>query len=592
MKIIANSKSAPIGTEAALEFKQRCRGALLGVGIASALVNVLYLSGSFFMLQVYDRVIPGRSIPSLIALAVLVAMLYAFQAAFDIARGRILTRIAGVFDQVMARHIFTATLQIPLRTKTTGDGLQLLRDFDQVKSFLGTSAPATLLDLPWIPIYIAICFMFHPIIGFMTIGGGIILAALSVAANMSTRRSAERIHALSTRRTTTLEAAQRNAEVVRALGMTGTLAERWLAWNTEYRTRSQQNADLANGYFALSKVFRMALQSAVLAAGAALVIENQATAGVIIASSILTARALSPVEQAIANARSYASARQSWRRMQEILKALPQAPFPTFLPAPRRSLVVEALASGAPGQGAQLVSGISFSVSAGSAVGVVGPSASGKSTLARALTGVWPILHGNVRLDGAALDQWDESSLGRHIGYLPQDIELFAGTVADNISRFQPNAASDDIIVAARAAGVHDLILRLANGYDTEIGAGGSMLSAGQRQRIGLARALYGNPFLVVLDEPNSNLDADGEAAVSSAIMGIRSRGGIAIVIAHRPSALSATDCVLMIRDGHMHLFGKKEDVLNSLMTKNIRSVSVERGGALRVTDGTEESAS
>jgi ATP-binding cassette subfamily C protein PrsD len=391
---------------------------------------------------------------------------------------------------------------------------------------------------------------------------------------------------------TTLQAAQRNAEVVRALGMTATLADRWLARNMEYRSRSQQNADVANAYFALSKIFRLALQSAVLAAGAALVIENQASAGVIIASSILTARALSPVEQAIANARGYASARQSWRRIQEILKALPQIPFPTFLPAPRRSLIVEALASGAPGEGSHLVSGISFSVAAGSAVGVVGPSASGKSTLARALTGVWPILHGGVRLDGAALDQWDEGALGRYIGYLPQDIELFAGTVADNISRFQPNAASDDIIAAARAAGVHDLILRLANGYDTEIGAGGSMLSAGQRQRIGLARALYGDPFLVVLDEPNSNLDADGEAAVSAAITGVRSRGGIAIVIAHRPSALSATDYVLMIRDGHMHLFGRKEEVLNSIIAKNIRSVSVERSGALRVTGAIEESAS
>lgn len=572
------------------EIKKRCRLPVVAVGGASALVNILYLSGSFFMLQVYDRVIPGRSVPSLIALTVLVAMLYGFQAAFDIIRSRILTRIGGVFDDVLARRIFRATLQIPLQIKTNGDGLQLLRDFDQVRSFLSTSGPTTLFDLPWIPIYVVICFMFHPIIGFVTIGGGIILVLLSVLANVSTQRSAEKIFDLSSGRLTSIQSAQRNAEAVRALGMADTLADRWLERNVGFRSRSQENYDVSNVYSTLSRIFRLALQSAVLATGAALVIENQASGGVIIASSILTARALAPIEQAIANARSYAATLQSWRRMKSILAALPPAPSPMFLPAPRQDLSVEGLASGAPGQGTALVSNVSFSLPAGSAVGVVGPSASGKSTLARALTGVWPILRGGVRLDGAPLDQWDEGELGRHIGYLPQDIELFAGTIAENIARFQPAALAEDIIRAARAAGVHDLILRLANGYNTEIGPGGSMLSAGQRQRIGLARALYGDPFLVVLDEPNSNLDADGEGAVNSAIAGVRERGGIVVVVAHRPSALAATDYVLMIRDGTMHLFGKKDDVLNSILTKNIRPIAVAGGGGTRQLSDLQES--
>lgn len=572
------------------EFVRRCRHGLVAVGVASALVNILYLTGSFFMLQVYDRVIPSRSVASLVALAVLVVFLYLFQAAFDVARSRLLVRIAGVFDEVTARRIFRATVQSALKTKPNGDGLQPLKDFDQIRTFLSTSGPATLFDLPWIPLYVAICFLFHPVIGIMTICGGVILALLTFAANRSTQNSSKKIFEIGGGRTAALQAAQRNAEVVHALGMSEALSERWLVQNDAYRAAYQHNSDVANTYSAFSKVFRLVLQSAVLAAGAVLVIENQASGGIIIASSILTSRALAPVEQAIANSRAYAATLQAWKRMRELLKAFPPSPFPLLLPAPKRTLSVEGLVSGAPGQNQPLLSGISFTVHAGSAVGVVGPSASGKSTLARTLTGVWPIYRGNIRLDGAALDQWDDVEIGSHIGYLPQDIELFSGTVAENISRFQRNASAEDIIAAATAAGVHDLILRLPKGYETEIGAGGSMLSAGQRQRIALARALFGNPFLVVLDEPNSNLDAEGEAAVAEAIVGVRKRGGIVIVVAHRPSAMSGVDHVLMIKDGQLHMFGRKEDVLNTILRRQVRPVTVERRNALKVVDAVEES--
>lgn len=558
------------------------------MGVASALVNILYLTASFFMLQVYDRVIPSRSIASLVALGVLALMLYAFHAAFEIARNRILVRISGVFDEMMARAIFSTTVRSALKLRSGGDGLQLLRDFDQLRTFLSGSGPTIIFDLPWIPFYVAICFLFHPLIGAMTIVGGIILALLTLVANKSTQKSAQKIHDLSNRRTSDIQAAQRNAEIVTALGMADTLANRWVSQNDAYRAAYRNNSDVANSYATVSKIFRMVLQSAVLAAGAVLVIENQASGGIIIASSILTSRALAPVEQAIANARAYAATLQAWRRMKELLKAFPAAPFPMLLPSPRRSLSVDNLVSGAPGQSQALIAGVDFRLNAGSAVGIVGPSASGKSSLARALTGVWPIYRGNIRLDGAALNQWSDVELGCHIGYLPQDIELFSGTVSENISRFRRDADPSAIIAAATAAGVHELILKLPRGYETEIGTGGNMLSAGQRQRLGLARALYGDPFLVVLDEPNSNLDADGEAAVTAAILSVRARGGIAIVIAHRPSALAGVDHVMMVKDGQMQLFGRKEDVINSILQKQERRVTLERAPTLKVVDGSE----
>ncbi|WP_427927923.1 type I secretion system permease/ATPase [Agrobacterium cavarae] len=588
MKTLNSRSNTSDYTDPIAEIIKKCRPGVVAVGVASALVNILYLTASFFMLQVYDRVIPGRSIASLVALGVLALMLYAFHAAFEIARNRILVRISGVFDEMMARAIFSTTVRSALKLRSGGDGLQLLRDFDQLRTFLSGSGPTIIFDLPWIPFYVAICFLFHPLIGAMTIVGGIILALLTLVANKSTQKSAQKIHDLSNRRTSDIQAAQRNAEIVTALGMADTLANRWVSQNDAYRAAYRKNSDVANSYATVSKIFRMVLQSAVLAAGAVLVIENQASGGIIIASSILTSRALAPVEQAIANARAYAATLQAWRRMKELLKAFPAAPFPMLLPSPRRSLSVDNLVSGAPGQSQALIAGVDFRLNAGSAVGIVGPSASGKSSLARALTGVWPIYRGNIRLDGAALNQWSDVELGSHIGYLPQDIELFSGTVSENISRFRRDADPSAIIAAATAAGVHDLILKLPRGYETEIGTGGNMLSAGQRQRLGLARALYGDPFLVVLDEPNSNLDADGEAAVTAAILSVRARGGIAIVIAHRPSALAGVDHVMMVKDGQMQLFGRKEDVINSILQKQERPVTLERAPTLKVVDGSE----
>ncbi|WP_274534277.1 type I secretion system permease/ATPase [Rhizobium sp. Root482] len=551
------------------EALRNCKMAFVGVGLASALVNVLYLTGSFFMLEVYDRVLPSRSIPTLIALCLLALLLYAFQGAFELVRGRMLVRIAGALDEAMSGRIYRTVVQAPLKLRTQGDGLQALRDFDQVRSFLSGAGPAAFFDLPWLPFYVGICFLFHPMIGVVSIIGSVILIALTFLTNRGTQGPSKKAAEAGSHRNAFAQSSQRNAEVMQAMGMLGRMSHLWEERNNTYREQNRQTSDVGNGYGALSKVFRMALQSAVLATGAVLVIEGLASPGIIIAGSILTARALAPVELAIGNWRGFVSARQSWQRLKELLKALPEREPPLELPVPSDRLTAESLAGGPPGAQRLTFADVNFTVRAGSALGVIGPSASGKSSLARALLGIWPAFRGSVRLDGAALDQWDSDRLGQYIGYLPQDVELFAGTVAQNIARFSEDASSEAIVSAARAARVNDLILKLPNGYETEIGEGGASLSAGQRQRVALARALYGDPFLVVLDEPNSNLDAEGEQALSEAIMSVRARGGIVVVIAHRPSALAAADMVLMMNEGRMQAFGPKDEVLTQILRKD-----------------------
>jgi ATP-binding cassette subfamily C protein PrsD len=580
--------AVPGSKDLAREAIGRSRSGLIAVGLASALINVLYLTSSFFMLQVYDRVIPSRSIASLVALGLLAAMLYLFQGAFELARSRMLMRISGIFDEVLSRRVFKMMLKAPVKTKASADSLTIMRDLDQVRTFLSSPGPAAFFDLPWLPLYVGICFLFHPVIGIIAIGGTLVLMLLTYLTNRTTQASAKQVHELAGQRNVLLTAAQRNAEVVEAMGMGDDLARSWGDHNDRYRVEYRRNADTANAYSTVTKIFRIALQSGVLAAGAVLVIENQASGGIIIASSILTSRALAPVEQAIANWRGFVTAQQSWTRLKQWLKALPERQIPLALPPPTKSLLVENLATGPAGLQDIIISGVSFTLPAGSALGVIGPSASGKSSLARALTGIWPAHRGFVRLDGAALEQWEDRERGRHIGYLPQDIELFGGTVAENIARFREHAPAEAIIEAAGAAGVHEMILKLPNGYETEVGAGGSMLSGGQRQRIALARALYGNPFLVVLDEPNSNLDSEGEAALSTAILSIRKRGGIAVVVAHRPSALAAVDFVLMMAEGRVAAFGPKDDVLPRVLRRDGQAPE-QRSAPLKIVAEAQE---
>lgn len=551
--------SAAIGPLRALA---RCRGAFVGVGLLSAAVNLLMLTGSIFMLEVYDRVLPSRSVPTLIGLVAVAGLLYLFLGLFDLIRNRILARVGDAFDAAMSARIHDIVLVRPLRQGMDGDALQPLRDVDQVRSYLAGSGPAALFDLPWLPFYLAICFAFHFWIGVTAAAGAALLLALTIATEFGTRRHVAAAVGHATARQALAEGGRRNAEAVRAMGMAQRLTARWTDANRRYLASQRRAADVAAGLGAGSRVTRMMLQSGVLAVGAYLVIGQEASAGLIIASSILVARAVAPVEQLIANWKGFVAARQSLGRLRALCAQHPAEAERMPLPPPGAGLVASGLCVVPPGARRVVVQDVELRLAAGGAVGIIGPSASGKSSLARALVGVWAPARGTIRLDGVDLAHWPAERLGRHVGYLPQDVALFAGSVAENIARFDPEARAEQIIAAARAADIHELIAALPDGYDTQIGDGGAVLSAGQRQRIGLARALFGDPFLVVLDEPNSNLDAEGDAALTKAILGIRMRQGIAVVVAHRPSALAGVDLVLAMKHGRVAAFGPRDEVL------------------------------
>ncbi len=544
-----------------LSFVSLGAGTLLSVGLLSGVMNILTLSGSMFMLEVYDRVLPSRSIPTLIALGLILVVLFAFLALFDIVRSRLLVRLATSIDEKLTPIVFKIVLKNSLRAKADGDNLQPQRDLDQVRAFLSGAGPGALFDLPWMPLYLFVCFLLHPLIGLTALGGAIILIVLTIMAEVMTRKATTDAVQAAMSRNGLSDGARRNSEVAHAMGMVERLRDRWEVANSSFMRHQRRTSDVSGGLGAVSKVLRMLIQSIVLAVGAYLVIQGQATGGIMIAGSILSARAISPVELAISNWKGFSAARQGWARLKDVVPATDVDSNTMELPYPSASLAVENAAGGSPGSDRFLVEGISLRLNAGSAAAIIGPSGAGKSSLARLLVGVWPTWRGKIRLDGAALEQWDPSALGQHIGYLPQDVELFSGTIADNISRFDPNPNPETIIAAARAADVHELILRLPAGYKTEIGGGGAALSAGQRQRIGLARALYGAPFLVVLDEPNSNLDTPGEQALAQSITGVRARGGIVVVITHRPSVLAVVDYVGIVSEGRLKNFGPKEEV-------------------------------
>ncbi len=539
-----------------------CRRAFFAIALFSGMSNLLMLTGALFMLEVYDRVLPSRSTSTLVALLILVAGLYAAQGIIDAIRSRILVRVGASLDEALSARVYDAIVRLPLKIGGKGDGTQPIRDLDAVRAFLSGIGPVALFDLPWMPIYLAICFLFHTYIGLTALVGAVVLITLTIVTELRTRRPTRSAAQFAVARNALLEASRRNAEAITAMGMAGRVAGRWGELNRNFVTASGRASDVAAGLGAMSKVLRLLLQSAMLAVGAWLVINQQTTAGIIIAGSILGGRALAPVDLAIANWRGFVGARQSWQRLSRLLAHLPAQEVPMALKAPARSLAVQNAAAAPPGYQKIVCQDVNFTLAAGKALGIIGPTASGKSSLARMLVGVWMPTRGMVRLDGATLDQWAPEMLGRHIGYLPQDVELFSGTVAQNIARFEDPPDADAVIAAANAAGVHDLIINLPEGYETNVGDNGSALSAGQAQRIALARALYRDPFLVVLDEPNSNLDAEGDEALTKAILGIRARGGIAVVVAHRPSAIAGVDYILVMAKGRQQQFGPKEDIL------------------------------
>lgn len=551
------------------------RGALVAIAVLSGALNLLTLASSLYMLEIYDRVLPSRSIPTLVGLTLLIVMLYVFYALFDILRGRLLLRIGCALDEGLNGKVFQAILSGPLQARNAGEGLQPMRDLDQVRGFLSGSGPGALFDLPWIPLYLGLCFLFHFWIGATALIGTIVLVALTVLTERLTQKPSTAASGAAAHRISIAEVGRRNAEAVHAMGMGGEMGALWKVVSDEHRRQHQRAAEVAGGFASTSRVLRMLLQSIVLGVGAYLVIQQEATAGIIVASSILTSRALAPVDLAIGNWKGFVRARQGWGRLKEMFEAQP-APTPALsLPAPTELITVEAASVSPPGGQRLTAANVSFALRAGQGLGVIGHSASGKSSLARMLVGVWQPLTGTVRMDGSSLRHWRPEELGYHVGYLPQEVELFSGTVAANIARFRSDATAERIIEAAKAAGVHELIQRLPEGYQTQIGERGTALSAGQRQRIALARALYGNPFLVVLDEPNSNLDAEGEQALTDAIFQVRRRGGVVVVIAHRPSALTALDQVLVMADGRVQAFGPKDEVLSTSLKAVPKSVGI-----------------
>jgi ATP-binding cassette, subfamily C, type I secretion system permease/ATPase len=535
---------------------------LAGVAVFSGVVNLLTLSGSIYMLQVYDRVIPSRNIATLLGLSAIVLVAFLLQGYFDALRGRMLARIGALFDAELQPRIYFALVSLPLRGTKPILAQQPLRDLDQVRAFLSGTGPTAFLDMPWIPLFLIALFLFHPAIGVTATCGAAAIVAMTLLTEYQSRNAAKVSTEGNAQRQVLADALRGNADVIRALGMTGRWAARWSLTNEDYIHHNTRLADVNANLNSAAKILRFALQSAVLGVGAYLVVVDQASGGIMIASAIVTGRALAPVEVALTNWKQLVAAREGISRLRTILKvtAAPGAPA-VVLQRPHRSLIVEDLSVVVPGTQRTVVSQLSFGLKAGSGMALLGASAAGKSSLAKALVGIWPAATGSVRLDGAVIDRWDADDLGRYIGYLPQDVALFDGTVATNIARFDEAATSESILEAARVSGAHEMILRLPDGYDTRIGERGTALSAGQRQRIGLARAVFGRPFLVVLDEPNANLDADGENALGSAIETLRDEQAIVIVISHRPNALAALNMTMVLYGGRSIAFGPREEV-------------------------------
>jgi len=557
-----------------------CRSAFIASAVFSGMSNILMLTGAIFMLEIYDRVLPSHSVPTLVALIIIATALYGALGVLDLIRSRILGRVGAGLDEAICDRVYDAFVGLPLKAGNRGNAVQSLRHLDSLRAFLSGMGPVAMFDLPWIPLYLAICFAFHTMIGLTALVGAIILCALTILTEIYTRDSSKQAVGLGVSRNNLAETSRRNAEALVAMGMTRRLASRWRETNRRFIATQQKASDVASGFASTSKVLRMVLQSAVLAVGAYLVINQQATAGIIIAGSILSARALAPVDLAIANWKGFVAARQSWHALNQLLILFPAQTERMALEPPEKSLSVDFAAVAPPGIQRLAASNIKFVLNAGDGVGIIGPSGSGKSSLARLLVGVWQPARGKVCLDGASLDQWSPEALGSHIGYLPQDVELLTGNIAENIARFQPNASSHTIIAAAKAAGVHELIVSMSEGYATQIGEQGTALSAGQAQRIALARALYGDPFLVVLDEPNSNLDAEGDEALTRAILGIKERKGIVVVIAHRPSAISGLNFILAMNQGQQIEFGPKEEVLAKVIKRPVPLKVVQEIGS------------
>jgi PrtD family type I secretion system ABC transporter len=558
------------------------RGLYWAVGLFSLAVNLLMLTGPLYMLNVYDRVLGSRSVATLIALSVLVAFLYACMGILDFVRGRVMQRVGAAFQARLDRRVFSASLRAPILARAQREAQTGLRDLEAVQRAITSPALMALFDLPFAPLFFAGIFLFHPWLGYLGLAGAAVLLALALMNQAATRRPLEAAAQSAFAAEQTGAQIRAEGETIQSLGMREAAFARW----NRARDRSLETAiaaqDAGGTYSAVIKAVRLFLQSAMLGLGAYIVLRGQMTPGAMIAGSILLGRALAPIETIVGQWAVLSRGREAWANLATLLGEVPEEDLRTHLPRPRGRLELEQVTVVPPGETQATLRMVSFRVEPGQAVGVVGVSGAGKSTLARAITGAWRPAAGKIRLDGAALDQYDPDILGKYIGYLPQRVTLFEGTIKENIARLSPSPDDAAVVRAAQAAAAHEMILRLPDGYDTRVTANGGRLSGGQVQRIGLARALYGDPVVVVLDEPNSNLDNDGSMAVNAAIRALKERGAAVLIMAHRPAAIAECDLLLMLENGTRRAFGPKEEVLREVV-QNHRQIA-QPGSAGGVT--------
>ena len=575
------TKNTSFNGEAELRAARReSRMLYWAVGIFSFFVNTLMLTGPLYMMNVYDRVLGSRSLETLIALSVLVTFLYVTMSVLDIVRGRIMGRIGARFQARLDERVFSASIRGASLGKAMRESQTGLRDLESVQRLITSPALMAAFDLPFSPIFFAGIFVFHAWMGYMSLASAGVLIILAIANQLLSKRPLETANAATMQSEMTGNQIRQEAELVQALGMRGAAFTRWQFARTRSLDATIGAADVGGSFNAIIKGFRLFVQSAMLGLGAYLVLENQMSSGAMIAGSILLGRALSPIESIVGQWALFQRAREGWTNLAVLLSEIPVEPRRMSLPVPRAFLEADQVTVIPPGEQQAALRMISFSVAPGQACGVIGTSGAGKSTLARALTGHWRPAGGKIRLDGAALDQYDPDVLGQHIGYLPQRVTLFDGTIKDNIARLSANPDEAAVVRAAKRAAAHEMILKLPDGYDTRVTASGGRLSGGQIQRIGLARAMYGDPVVLVLDEPNSNLDNDGSNALNEAIRSMKAEGKCVLIMAHRPSAIQECDTLLMIENGMVKAFGPKEEVLRKMVANRQEiTQSVGAGG-------------
>lgn len=542
---------------------RECRSGFLLLGAFSFFINLLILTPTLYMMQVYDRVLGSGRLETLVFLTIIAACAYMVMGALEALRGQVLSRIARWLD----RRLSPTLIEMSMRGVLYGlpANAQPLRDLAQVRAYLGGAGVNALFDAPWSPIFLAVIWVLNPLLGMFAVGSAVILAGIAILNEYLSRRALRSASALSINNTQRADTAVRNADVFHAMGMLPGFLAGWVARNDEALAMQVAAGDRNAVILGISKFFRLFVQSFILGLGAYVVLQQEMSSGGMIGASILLGRALAPVEQLIGSWKSLVAARDAYARLRQLAERLPPPAPAMRLPAPRGRLTCEQVVFVPRGRETPILQGVSFVMEPGEAIGIIGPSAAGKSTLCRLLVGSWQPTRGYVRLDGADIFTWPSEDLGPYVGYLPQTVELIGSTVADSIARLAPNPDPQAIVEAARTAGVHEMILRLPKGYETEIGDGGSILSGGQRQRIGLARALYGRPRLVVLDEPNASLDAEGEDSLIGAILKIKSWGGGVLIVAHQPRILQPVDKLLLLRDGKVELFGPRDEVLKKL---------------------------